>query len=87
MSCCTRYMCSLLLGDYAAIDTSDGAGMNLMDLRKQAWAPAALNATAQGLADKLIPVVPAHTVLGEIAGYFGSKYESSLSSLAGLQNY
>ena len=33
---------SLLLGDYAAIDASDAAGMNLMDLRTKAWSDAAL---------------------------------------------
>jgi hypothetical protein len=81
ISLISSYMCSLLLGDYAAIDTSDGAGMNLMDLRKQAWAPKALNATAKGLADKLIPVVPGHTVLGEVAGYFVSKYAVPLELL------
>ena len=35
ISLVSSYMCSLLLGDYAAIDTSDGAGMNMMDLTAQ----------------------------------------------------
>ena len=35
-----------LAGKDAAIDTGDGAGMNLMDIRKGDWAPAALAATA-----------------------------------------
>ena len=30
--CCAPGRCSLFLGDYAPIDTSDGAGMNLMNL-------------------------------------------------------
>eukprot|EP00035_Acanthoeca_spectabilis_P040358 m.69287 g.69287 ORF g.69287 m.69287 type:complete len:574 (-) comp9958_c1_seq1:198-1919(-) len=74
ISLISSFMASVLLGDYGAIDTSDGAGMNMMDLRNQAWAPAALDAIAPGLQDKLLPVVPGHSVLGEVAGYFASKY-------------
>ena len=39
---------SLLLGDYAAIDASDAAGMNLMDLRTRAWSDAALEVREPG---------------------------------------
>lgn len=30
-------MCSVLLGDYAPIDTSDGCGMNMLDLKSFKW--------------------------------------------------
>ena len=59
---------------YAAIDTSDGAGMNMMDLKEQKWSADVLNATADGLAAKLEPVVPAHTALGGISQYFIQEY-------------
>lgn len=35
-------MTSLLIGDYASIDYTDGAGMSLMDLRNYKWVPTAL---------------------------------------------
>lgn len=40
----------------------------------QAWADSALNATAPGLAAKLGPVVPAHTILGPISQYMVARY-------------
>ena len=52
---------SVLAGKDAAIDTGDGAGMNLMDIRKGDWAPAALAATAPDPAAKLPPVRPGST--------------------------
>lgn len=42
VSLVSSFGASLLLGDYAAIDHSDGAGMNLMDLSARDWAPTAL---------------------------------------------
>jgi sugar (pentulose or hexulose) kinase len=34
-------MCSIFSGKHCAVDISDGAGMNLMDLRSKEWHPAA----------------------------------------------
>jgi xylulokinase len=48
--------------------------MNLMDLRRLDWSPAALEAAAPGLAAKLPPIVPSDTVLGPISPYFVAKY-------------
>jgi xylulokinase len=66
----SSFFASVLAGRDAAIDTGDGAGMNLMDIRQGDWAPAALNATAPGLAEKLPPVRPGATVAGAISAYF-----------------
>ncbi|MEI7650702.1 MAG: FGGY family carbohydrate kinase [Verrucomicrobiota bacterium] len=66
----SSFFASVLAGKDAAIDTGDGAGMNLMDIRKGDWAPAALSATAPDLAAKLPPVRPGSTVAGGISAYF-----------------
>ena len=66
----SSFFASVLAGKDAAIDTGDGAGMNLMDIRRGDWAPAALAATAPGLAEKLPPVRPGATVAGSISAYF-----------------
>ncbi|MFM8549906.1 MAG: FGGY family carbohydrate kinase, partial [Verrucomicrobiota bacterium] len=60
----SSFFASVLAGKDAAIDTGDGAGMNLMDIRQGDWAPAALAATAPDLAAKLPPVRPGSTVDG-----------------------
>lgn len=70
----SSFFASVLAGKDAAIDTGDGAGMNLMDIRKGDWSPAALDATAPGLADKLPPVRPGATVAGLISAYFVHRY-------------
>ena len=70
----SSFFASVLAGKDAAIDTGDGAGMNLMDIRKGDWSPAALTATAPGLADKLPPVRPGATVAGLISAYFVQRY-------------
>jgi len=70
----SSFFVSVLAGKDAAIDTGDGAGMNLMDIRKGDWAPAALAATAPDLAAKLPPVRPGSTVAGGISAYFVARH-------------
>lgn len=43
VSLVSSFMASLLVGNYASIDHSDGAGMNLMDLHSRTWSPDALD--------------------------------------------
>lgn len=70
----SSFFASILAGADVAIDTGDGAGMNLMDIRKGDWSPAALQATAPDLAKKLPPVRPGSTVAGPISAYFVARY-------------
>ncbi len=70
----SSFFASVLAGRDAAIDTGDGAGMNLMDIRKGDWAPAALAATAPDLAAKLPPVRPGSTLAGGISAYFVARH-------------
>ena len=66
----SSFCASLLIGGYAPIEPGDGAGMNLMNLRRRAWSPAALACTAPGLAARLGAIVPSHAVIGSISPWF-----------------
>jgi xylulokinase len=70
----SSYLASLLAGTRAPIDPGDGAGMNLMDLARKTWAPAALDATAPDLAAKLPPIGEAWTVVGPLAPYWVQRH-------------
>ncbi len=63
-------MASLLSGKIAPIDFGDGAGMNLMDIRKKNWNHDALKATAPGLVKKLPPLADSGHVIGPVSAYF-----------------
>jgi xylulokinase len=70
----SSFLASVLAGQDAAVDPGDGAGTNLMDLRAGAWWPAALDATAPGLAARLPPVCASWTIAGTLAPYWRERY-------------
>jgi xylulokinase len=70
----SSFLASLLAGRAAPLEPGDASGMNLMDLARRSWAPAALAATAPDLATKLPPIEPSSTVAGTLAPYWRARY-------------
>jgi xylulokinase len=78
----SSFMASLLAGKISAIDFGDGAGMNLMDIRKKIWDMDALKATAPSLKLKLPPLAPSGQVIGKVSNYFVEKFGLNPDALA-----
>jgi len=70
----SSFLCSVLCGADAPIDTGDGAGMNLLDIHSWSWDKDLLAATAPELGGKLPAVQPGTSVAGQIAPYFVEKF-------------
>lgn len=70
---------SVLAGRSMPIDYGDGAGMNLLNLDKLEWDVELLEATAEGLSEKLLPPASCLKPIGAISAYFTEKYGISSS--------
>jgi len=69
----SSFLCSVLIGADAPIDTGDGAGMNLLDLGTLQWNREIADATAPGLLPKLPKIAKTPQIAGALSPYF-AKY-------------
>ncbi|KAF2360695.1 Carbohydrate kinase FGGY N-terminal [Trinorchestia longiramus] len=74
ISLVSSFACSLMIGQYAPIDYSDGSGMNLLDITTKDWNEECLKACGVGLRSLLGAPVPSNTVVGKVANFYVERY-------------
>jgi xylulokinase len=70
----SSFMASVLSGSEAPLDPGDASGMNLMDLTRQEWSAAALEATAPDLARRMPPIRDAWSIAGTLSPYWRQRF-------------
>lgn len=66
----STFMASILAGQVAPVDTGDGGGMNLLDLKNHRFDPEITAFTAPGLMGKLPRLASGKTIVGNLSAYF-----------------
>ena len=74
ISLISSYVASLLAGKLVGVDSGDGSGTNMMDIARRQWSARALDATAPGLMDRLLPIADATRPAGNISPYYVERY-------------
>jgi xylulokinase len=77
----SSFLSSILLGKNSPIEHSDGAGMNLMNIKTKEWDNRALNSTAPDLKKKLPPLTQPYNIIGKLAPFFVMRYGFSSETL------
>jgi xylulokinase len=70
----SSFLASRLAGTDAPLEPGDAAGMNLMDIARGEWSPAALAATAPRLRERLPSLGPSATIVGPLGAYWRERY-------------
>jgi len=70
----SSFLASIISGQPAPIDHGDGAGMNLMNLAQLDWDSNFVHATSPDLHQKLPPLAPTTSIIGNISPYFATKF-------------
>ncbi|WDE97459.1 FGGY family carbohydrate kinase [Lentisphaera profundi] len=73
----SSFCASIFAGKNLSIDSSDAAGMNLMNLANSQWDQNLLDACAPNLINKLPSIEPASTAAAKVSKYFVERYALS----------
>ena len=70
----SSFLAAILAGTDAPLEPGDAAGMNLMDIARREWSPAALAATAPDLRERLPALGPSPAIVGPLDAYWRERH-------------